>query len=61
MPAPFDACVRNGGRVRRVSGPNKKLHLEAGEYCNVCFKGGKSFRGHTKKVKSHLAEAVRKG
>ena len=61
MPAEFDACVRAGGRVRRVSGPNKKLGVKAGEYINICSHDGKSVRGYVKKIKSHLAEAIRKG
>jgi len=51
MPADFEACVKRGGRVRTVSGPNKKFGLKAGEYVNFCFdkgKGGKSFRGEVK-------------
>ena len=49
MPAGFDKCVNNGGRVRTVKGPNKKLGVGAGEYVHFCFLNGKSYRGHTKK------------
>lgn len=51
MPAGFDRCVNNGGRVRTVKGPNKKFGLGAGEYVHFCFLNGKSYRGHTKKKK----------
>lgn len=37
MPADFDACVRNNGRVRTISGPNKQYGLGKNEYCHVCF------------------------
>jgi len=49
MPAGFNKCVRTGGRVRRISGPNKKFGLKKGEYVNVCFKDGVMYRGHKKK------------
>lgn len=50
MPQAFDNCVKNGGRVRRVSGPNKKNGLAKGEYVNYCFLDGKSHRGYVKKM-----------
>ena len=48
MPAEFDNCVKRGGRVRTVSGPNKEHGLADGEYVHICFIGGKSYRGHVK-------------
>jgi len=48
MPAGFNSCVSRGGRVRRVSGPSKEHGLEANEYVNYCYIGGKSYRGETK-------------
>ena len=50
MPAGFEACVRNNGRVRTVSGPNKEHGLSANEYVKYCYLGEKSYRGevHTK-------------
>lgn len=42
MPAGFDKCVANGGRVR-----TKKL--SGGRYMHICFLGGKSFAGEVKK------------
>jgi len=56
MPAGFDRCVNNNGRVRRVSGPNKEHGLAAGEYVNFCYINGKSYRGHTKKKKKEKSE-----
>jgi hypothetical protein len=52
MPRDFDVCQRNGGRVRRVSGPNKDHGLMKGEYVNYCYINGESFRGEVKKTKS---------
>ena len=48
MPAGFDRCVKKGGKVRRISGPSKRWGLRKGEYVNVCFLGGKMWRGETK-------------
>lgn len=45
MPAPFDACVKAGGRVRTRS-------LPKGKYIHICFKGGKSFAGEVKVKKA---------
>jgi hypothetical protein len=50
MPADFDKCVKDGGRVRRVSGPDKDHGLEEGEYVNYCFHKGQSYRGEVKKT-----------
>jgi len=41
MPASFDKCANEGGRVR-----TKKL--SNGRYLHICFKGGKSFAGEIK-------------
>jgi hypothetical protein len=49
MPEAFEKCVRNGGRVRTVSGPSKAHGLGPGEYCHYCFINGESFRGEVKK------------
>lgn len=45
MPAAFDKCVSNGGRVRTKS-------LKRDSYIYICFKGGKSYAGHVKTKKS---------
>ena len=49
MPADFEKCVAEKGRVRTISGPSKKFGLKAGEYIHFCFKDGKSYRGEIKK------------
>ena len=48
MPEAFEACVRNGGRVRTISGPNKLFGLAKGQYRHLCFLKGKSYSGETK-------------
>jgi len=42
MPAGFERCIKNGGRVRRKT-------LKDGKYINICFKNGKSYAGEVKK------------
>ena len=44
--------MKNGGDIRRVSGPSEEHGLKAGEYVNYCILNGKSHRGHVKKTKS---------
>lgn len=44
MPASFDRCVSNGGRVRTKEVGN-------GKYMHICFSGGKSYAGEVKKKK----------
>ena len=44
MPAKFDACVAQGGRVRTIK-------LGGRKYKHVSFAGGKSYAGHTKTKK----------
>ena len=45
MPASFDKCADEGGRVRTVRvGKNK--------YMRVCYKDGKSFSGEVKEKKT---------
>lgn len=45
MPADFEKCVKNGGRVRTISGPNKQYGLKKGEYLHVCFMKGEMHMG----------------
>lgn len=52
MPEGFDQCARNGGKVRRVSGPNEEHGLKEGEYVDYCHKDGQSHRGHVKQKKT---------
>jgi len=44
MPAAFNKCVKNGGRVRTK-------RLSGGRYMHICYLNGKSYPGeiHTKK------------
>jgi phage I-like protein len=48
FPADFERCVRQGGRVRTISGPNKEHGLSKDEYVKYCYKDGKSYRGEVK-------------
>lgn len=45
MPADFERCVRNGGRIRTKS-------LSDNRYMRICFKRGKSYAGEVKERKS---------
>ncbi len=47
MPADFEKCVREGGRVRTKELPN-------GKYIHICFKDGKSYAGEVRKKKRFL-------
>lgn len=49
MPAGFDKCKKDGGRIRTVKGPDKKFGLAKGEYMHVCFLGSQMFRGYKKR------------
>lgn len=51
MPKGFEDCVKNGGRVRTVSGPSKEHGLKEGEYQKFCYLGDDSFAGEIHKVK----------
>jgi len=52
MPRDFEKCVKNGGKVRRVSGPSKKHGLGSDEYVNYCTDKNGTHRGEVKKKKS---------
>jgi len=54
MPKDFTNCVKNGGRVTTVSGPNKSHGLGKSQYVHYCILNGKTHRGEikTKKEKS---------
>lgn len=56
MPESFERCRKAGGKIRNVSGPQKKLGLAAGEYLPVCIKNGKTFPGYKKK--NHLSSEM---
>jgi len=51
MPKDFNQCVSNGGRVRTVTGPNKKYGLKKGQYVHVCFDKKGQHKGHIKTKK----------
>jgi len=55
MPAGFEKCVKNGGRVRTKT-------LSGGKYMHLCFLNGKSYAGEVKKKKQNqwIKSAVRK-
>lgn len=48
MPKAFERCVAAGGKVRTES-------LGEGKYVHICYKDGKSYRGHVKTKKKTLA------
>lgn len=58
MPASFEACRKRGGKVRTVSGPDKRLKLAEEEYMPVCMLEGKVFPGYKKT--NHLSKAMGK-
>ena len=50
MPAAFDKCRRNGGKIRTISGPRKEQpKLEKDEYVHICILNGKQHMGYVKK------------
>ena len=51
MPKSFDKCVREKGRIRRVSGHSKRWKVKKGEYRNICW---------DKKNVPHLGELHKK-
>lgn len=59
MPADFEKCVKEGGRVRTVSGPNKDHGLKEDQYVHYCYKDGKSYRGEVKT--NEKAKMMKKG
>lgn len=48
MPAGFNYCEANGGKIRTKS-------LSGGRYLHICYLNNKSFVGEVKKKKSKLA------
>lgn len=59
MPKAFESCIKAGGKVRTISGPDKKFDLKGNEYIKVCFLKGKMYKGYkAKKEKSKTAQAV---
>ena len=59
MPKAFEKCVREKGRVRRISGPNKKYKLKKGEYMNICWdKDNIPHHGETHKKKKKTEKLI---
>ena len=48
MPAEFERCRSKGGKIRTVSGPNKIMGLEKGQYMHICILNDKVYRGEVK-------------
>jgi hypothetical protein len=53
MPADFERAVKEGARVRTISGPNKQYGLKRGEYRRIAFLKGKSHLGEIKTKKEN--------
>ena len=45
MPAEFDACRKNGGKIRTMT-------LKGGKYIHICVLNGKSYKGEMKTKQS---------
>jgi len=61
MPAGFDKCEKEGGKMRTVSGPNKRFGLGNGEYVHICFdKKGAIHRGYPKKGREEMKKQYAK-
>ena len=50
-PENFEKCVRNGGKVRTISGKNERYGLKDGQYRHICILNGESFMGEIKQKK----------
>lgn len=61
MPASFDRCRANGGRIRTISGPSKEMGLSDGEYLHICILKGKVHRGFVKKKGASDGEHMTEG
>ena len=59
MPADFERCQTNGGKIRTVSGPNAEHGLEADEYVHYCVLNNKSYRGEVHKKEKEKPEQAR--
>lgn len=49
MPQDFINCQNSKGKIRTVSGPNKRFDLKSGEYIAVCFDSKGMHRGEVHK------------
>lgn len=57
MPAGFDRCVENGGRVRTIAGPNEQYNVPKGHYRRVCILRGDFYLGHVEKKKEKSSKS----
>jgi len=46
MPAKFDKCVRNKGKVRTITGPDKQFGVGKGQYRHLCLLNGETYLGY---------------
>lgn len=46
----FENCVKAGGRVRRVDGPNEQHGLSAIQYVEYCHRRGRTYRGGVRSI-----------
>lgn len=53
MPADFEQCVKEGGRVRSKRLDNKR-------YIKLCFKDGKSYEGEVHQYKKVLKKDAKR-
>lgn len=60
MPRGFNQCVKRGGRVRTVTGPDDEHGLGKDEYLHYCVINGESYRGEVKKKKDRKSEGGNK-
>ena len=62
MQIAFNRCVKNGGEVKRATGPDAEFGLKEGEYRDYCWKEGmkKPALGNKKNVKSKLSFLINK-
>ena len=48
MSKEFLDCIKKGGKVSTVSGPDKKRGLKKDQYTKFCNLNGKTYKGETK-------------
>jgi len=52
MPAGFEKCRRNGGKIRTISGPDKHFGVAKGQYKHICVINGQIHQGEIKTKKA---------
>lgn len=53
MPKGWEKCIKQGGKIRTISGPDSKWKVPKGKYRHICFlPDGKTHRGHLKTKKN---------